>query len=69
MSAMLRISAEDSDSYGEIVEYLATDASLGSMEDVIEQLKDRPLDEKAKVFLSKLSEELKEIDQPSKKNT
>lgn len=69
MSAMLRISAEDSDSYGEIVEYLATDASLGSMEDVIKQLKDRPLDKEAKGFLSKLSEELKEIDQPSEKNT
>lgn len=65
MSAMLRISAEDSGSYDKIVEYLATDASLGSMEDVIKQLKDRPLDEKAKGFLSKLSEELKKIDHPS----
>ena len=69
MSTMLRISAEDSDSYDKIVEYLATDASLGSMEDVIKQLKDRPLDKEAKGFLSKLSEELKEIDQPSEKNT
>ena len=69
MSTMLRISAEDSDSYDKIVEYLATDASLGSMEDVIEWLKARPLDKEAKGFLSKLSEELKEIDQPSEKNT
>lgn len=68
MSAMLRISAEDSDSYGKIVEDLATDASLGSMEDVIKQLKDRPLDEKAKGVLSKLSEELKRIEQMSKEN-
>ena len=36
MSTMLRISAEDSDSYDKIVEDLATDASLGSMEDVID---------------------------------
>ena len=69
MSTMLRISAEDPDSYDNIVEYLTTDASLGSMEDVIKQLKDRPLDKEAKGFLSKLSEELKEIDQPSEKNT
>lgn len=71
MSAMLRISVECPHSYKRIVEYLATDASLGSMEDVIEQLqlKALPLDEKAKGFLSKLSKELKEIDQPSEKNT
>lgn len=68
MSAMLRISAEDSDSYGEIVEYLATDASLGSMEDVIKQLKDRPLDEKAKDFLDDLLNELETIEQKSKEN-
>lgn len=59
MSTMLRISAKYSDSYDKIVEYLATDASLGSMEDVIEQLKALSLDEEAKGFLSKLSEELK----------
>lgn len=71
MSAMLRISAEDSDSYDKIVDYLATDASLGSMEDVIEQLqlKALPLDEKAKDFLSELSEELKKFERPSEKNT
>lgn len=71
MSAMLRISAEDSDSYDKIVDYLATDASLGSMEDVIEQLqlKALPLDEKAKDFLSELSEELKKFEWPSEKNT
>ena len=67
MSTMLRISVEYSDSYDKIVDYLATDASLGSMEDVIEQLqlKALPSDEKAKGFLSKLSEELKKIDHPS----
>lgn len=68
MSAMLRISAEDSDSYDKIVEYLATDASLGSMEDVIEQLKDRPLDEKAKGFLDDLLNELETIEQKIKEN-
>ena len=68
MSTMLRISAEDSGSYDKIVEYLATDASLGSMEDVIKQLKDRPLDEKAKVFLDDLLNELDTIEQKSKEN-
>lgn len=69
MSAMLRISVECPHCYKRIVEYLATDASLGSMEDVIKQLKDRPLDEKAKDFLSELSEELKKFERPSEKNT
>lgn len=68
MSAMLRISAEDSDSYDKIVKDLATDASLGSMEDVIEQLKDRPLDEKAKGFLDDLLNELETIEQKIKEN-
>lgn len=72
MSAMLRISAEDSDSYDKIVDYLATDASLGSMEDVIEQLQALPLGRKgrkAKGFLSELSKELKKFERPSEKNT
>lgn len=70
MSAMLRISAEDSDSYDKIVDYLATDASLGSMEDVIEQLqlKALPLDEKAKDFLDDLLNELETIEQKIKEN-
>lgn len=75
MSTMLRISVEDSDSYDKIVDYLATDASLGSMEDVIEQLralrlnKDKNKNKKAKDFLSELSEELKKFERPSEKNT
>lgn len=68
MSTMLRISVEYSDSYDKIVEYLATDASLGSMEDVIKQLKDRPFDEKAKGFLDDLLNELETIEQKSKEN-
>ena len=72
MSTMLRISAEDSDSYDKIVEDLATDASLGSMEDVIDQLQALPLGRKgrkAKGFLSELSKELKKFERPSEKNT
>ena len=71
MSAMLRISAEDSDSYDKIVEYLATDASLGSMEDVIKQLralrlnKDKNKNKKAKGFLKDLLKELKKIERQS----
>lgn len=68
MSTMLRISVEYSDSYDKIVKDLATDASLGSMEDVIKQLKDRPLDEKAKGFLDDLLNELETIEQKSKEN-
>ena len=71
MSAMLRISAKCQDSYDKIVDYLATDASLGSMEDVIEQLqlKALPLDEKAKDFLDDLLNELETIEQKIKENT
>lgn len=72
MSAMLRISVECPHSYKRIVEYLATDASLGSMEDVIDQLQALPLGRKgrkAKGFLSELSKELKKIERSSKKNT
>ena len=71
MSAMLHISAEDSDSYDKIVEYLATDASLGSMEDVIKQLralrlnKDKNKNKKAKGFLKDLLKELKKIERQS----
>ena len=67
MSTMLRISVEDSDSYDKIVEYLATDASLGSMEDVIKQLKalrlnkDKNKNKKAKGFLKNLLKELKNL--------
>lgn len=70
MSAMLRISAKCQDSYDKIVDYLATDASLGSMEDVIEQLqlKALPLDEKAKDFLDDLLNELETIEQKIKEN-
>ena len=72
MSAMLRISVECPHSYKRIVEYLATDASLGSMEDVIDQLQALPLGRKgrkAKGFLSELSKELKNFERPSEKNT
>ena len=71
MSTMLRISAEDSDSYDKIVDYLATDASLGSMEDVIKQLralrlnKDKNKNKKAKGFLKDLLKELKKIERQS----
>ena len=74
MSAMLRISAEDSDSYDKIVEYLATDASLGSMEEVIKQLralrvnKDKNKNKKAKGFLKDLLKELKKIERQSETN-
>ena len=67
MSTMLRISAKYSDSYDKIVEYLATDASLGSMEDVIKQLralrlnKDKNKNKKAKGFLKDLLKELKKL--------
>ena len=62
MSAMLRISVECPHCYKRIVEYLATDASLGSMEDVIDQLQALPLGRKgrkAKGFLDDLLKELK----------
>lgn len=64
MSAMLRISVECPHCYKRIVEYLATDASLGSMEDVIDQLQALPLGRKgrkAKGFLSELSKELEKL--------
>lgn len=74
MSTMLRISAEDSDSYDKIVKDLATDASLGSMEDVIKQLralrlnKDKNKNKKAKGFLDDLLNELETIEQKIKEN-
>lgn len=57
MSAMLRITEKCPDGYDKIVEYLSTDASLGSMDEVLYQLQNIPtLEGNVKEILNALKE-------------